>query len=83
MSTLSLKFSRKGQLGHENLENCNEPKLIRALAGLKIAEVSAGGWRSAAVTIEVKTMKCSYPDHHILERLCVFGYIYSSLTYGW
>ncbi|XP_044003761.1 ultraviolet-B receptor UVR8 isoform X2 [Aphidius gifuensis] len=48
----SMGMGTKGQLGHENLENCNEPELIRALAGLKIAKVSAGGWHSAVVTVE-------------------------------
>lgn len=46
-------YGRRGQLGHNELENCDDPKLIEALAGLKIVQISAGGWHSAAVTDQV------------------------------
>jgi len=46
-------YGRRGQLGHNELENCDDPKLIEALAGLKIVQISAGGWHSSAVTDQV------------------------------
>lgn len=48
----SMGMGTRGQLGHGNLENCDEPQLIKALKDLDITRVSAGGWHSAAVTIE-------------------------------
>ena len=46
-------FCRRGQLGHCDLEDCDEPKLVEALAGLKVKQISAGGWHSAVITSEV------------------------------
>jgi len=46
---------RRGQLGHNELENCDNPKLIEALAGLKVVQISAGGWHTAVVTDQVST----------------------------
>lgn len=40
----------RGQLGHNDLENSDEPLLIEALAGLKAVKVAAGGWHSAVIT---------------------------------
>ncbi|XP_074604950.1 nucleoside diphosphate kinase isoform X1 [Brevipalpus obovatus] len=41
----------KGQLGHENLDDCFEQqKEIEALSGLKIMAISAGGWHSLALS---------------------------------
>ncbi|KAJ8686755.1 hypothetical protein QAD02_022549 [Eretmocerus hayati] len=40
----------RGQLGHGDLEDCDEPKLIEAIAGLKVVQISAAGWHSAVVT---------------------------------
>jgi len=40
-------------LGHNDLENYDDPELIEALAGLKVAHISAGGWHSAVVTNQV------------------------------
>ncbi|XP_055683095.1 RCC1 domain-containing protein 1 [Lutzomyia longipalpis] len=40
----------RGQLGHGDLENRTEPELIEALAGIKIIDISAGGWHNAAVS---------------------------------
>lgn len=46
----------RGQLGHGDLEDCDEPKLIEALAGLKVVQISASGWHSAVVTNQVCMM---------------------------
>ncbi|XP_070170523.1 RCC1 domain-containing protein 1 [Polyergus mexicanus] len=46
----SMGMGIRGQLGHDELENCDDPKLIEALAGLKIVQVSAGGWHTAVIT---------------------------------
>ena len=43
----------RGQLGHGDLEDCDEPRLIEALAGLRVTLISAGGWCSAVITNEV------------------------------
>ncbi|XP_059611056.1 uncharacterized protein LOC132257957 [Phlebotomus argentipes] len=40
----------RGQLGHGSLENHTKPELIEALSGIKILDISAGGWHSAAVS---------------------------------
>jgi alpha-tubulin suppressor-like RCC1 family protein len=40
-------------LGHNDLENYDDPELIEALAGLKVVHISAGGWHSAVVTNQV------------------------------
>ncbi|XP_014487466.1 PREDICTED: RCC1 domain-containing protein 1 [Dinoponera quadriceps] len=46
----SMGMGTRGQLGHNDLEDYDNPRLIEALAGLKVAQISAGGWHSAAVT---------------------------------
>ncbi|KYN39490.1 E3 ubiquitin-protein ligase HERC2 [Trachymyrmex septentrionalis] len=46
----SMGMGIRGQLGHNELENCDNPKLIEALAGLKVVQISAGGWHTAVVT---------------------------------
>ncbi|KYQ50218.1 E3 ubiquitin-protein ligase HERC2 [Trachymyrmex zeteki] len=46
----SMGMGIRGQLGHNELENCDNPKLIEALAGLKVVQISAGGWHSAVIT---------------------------------
>ncbi|XP_071556273.1 RCC1 domain-containing protein 1 isoform X2 [Temnothorax nylanderi] len=46
----SMGMGIRGQLGHNDLENCDNPKLIEALAGLKVMQISAGGWHTAVVT---------------------------------
>nr|CAI5850903.1 unnamed protein product [Callosobruchus analis] len=40
----------RGQLGHGTLNDESEPVLVDALAGLKIIQISAGGWHSCAVS---------------------------------
>ncbi|XP_034936896.1 protein RCC2 homolog isoform X2 [Chelonus insularis] len=50
--TLYSMGSGRGQLGHGDLEDCDEPRLIEALAGLNIMKVSAGGWHSGVITSE-------------------------------
>nr|CAH7745531.1 unnamed protein product [Callosobruchus chinensis] len=40
----------RGQLGHGSLNDEPEPVLVEALAGLKIVQISAGGWHSCAVS---------------------------------
>ncbi|KAH0956259.1 hypothetical protein HN011_004911 [Eciton burchellii] len=46
----SMGRGARGQLGHNDLENYDDPELIEALAGLKVVHISAGGWHSAVVT---------------------------------
>lgn len=46
---------RRGQLGHGDLEDCDDPRIIDALAGLKVIQISANGWHSAVVTDQVHT----------------------------
>ncbi|EDV94395.1 GH20910 [Drosophila grimshawi] len=40
----------RGQLGHEALGVQETPRLIDALAGIKITHIAAGGWHSAAIS---------------------------------
>ncbi|XP_058798079.1 RCC1 domain-containing protein 1 [Phymastichus coffea] len=46
----STGMGTRGELGHGDLEDCDEPKLIEALAGLKVIHISTYGWHSAVVT---------------------------------
>lgn len=45
-------FISRGQLGHSCLEDESEPKLIEALAGIKILQIATGGWHSCALSEE-------------------------------
>lgn len=47
---------RRGQLGHSDLEDCDDPRLVEALAGIKVTEISAAGWHSAVVTDQVNIL---------------------------
>lgn len=40
----------RGQLGHGQLDDESSPRLVEAVAGIKIVEIAAGGWHSAAVS---------------------------------
>ncbi|XP_011496917.1 PREDICTED: X-linked retinitis pigmentosa GTPase regulator [Ceratosolen solmsi marchali] len=40
----------RGQLGHGDLEDCDKPKLVEAITGLKIVQISAGGWHNAVIS---------------------------------
>ena len=40
----------RGQLGHGTLTSEETPRLIRALDGLRIIKIAAGGWHSAAIS---------------------------------
>ncbi|XP_022902457.2 RCC1 domain-containing protein 1 isoform X1 [Onthophagus taurus] len=40
----------KGQLGHGDLTNKDNPVLVEALAGIKIDKIAAGGWHSCALS---------------------------------
>ncbi|XP_018321159.1 probable E3 ubiquitin-protein ligase HERC3 isoform X2 [Agrilus planipennis] len=42
----------RGQLGHGNLNDESEPKLVEALAGIKIISVASGGWHSCALSAD-------------------------------
>ncbi|KAF5288642.1 hypothetical protein FQA39_LY15337 [Lamprigera yunnana] len=42
----------RGQLGHGNLEDEYEPKVVEALEGIKIKKIAAGGWHSCAISAE-------------------------------
>ncbi|XP_046418742.1 RCC1 domain-containing protein 1-like [Neodiprion fabricii] len=46
----SMGMGSRGQLGHGDLEDCDNPTIIEALAGLKVVQISAAGWHSAVVT---------------------------------
>ena len=49
--TLSYGGGSKGQLGLETLENVfDEPKIIEALDGIKVMQISSGGWHSLALS---------------------------------
>ncbi|CAH0554472.1 unnamed protein product [Brassicogethes aeneus] len=40
----------RGQLGHGNLDDLENPLLLNALAGIKITQISCGDWHSCAVS---------------------------------
>uniref|UniRef100_A0A1B6LQS4 Uncharacterized protein n=1 Tax=Graphocephala atropunctata TaxID=36148 RepID=A0A1B6LQS4_9HEMI len=42
----------RGQLGHGELEDEEEPRLVEALAGLVVVAVACGGWHSCALTAD-------------------------------
>ncbi|XP_034179215.2 RCC1 domain-containing protein 1 isoform X1 [Osmia lignaria lignaria] len=46
----SMGMGTRGQLGHGDLEDCDNPKLIEALAGIRVVQISAAGSHSAVVT---------------------------------
>ncbi|KAK0183097.1 hypothetical protein PV327_001167 [Microctonus hyperodae] len=46
----SMGIGSRGQLGHGDLEDYNEPKLIEALAGLQVVQIAAAGWHNAVLT---------------------------------
>ncbi|XP_069806153.1 RCC1 domain-containing protein 1 isoform X2 [Dendropsophus ebraccatus] len=41
---------RHGQLGHGDVEDAAEPRIVEALHGVAMREVAAGGWHSGAVS---------------------------------
>lgn len=40
----------RGQLGHGDVEDVVEPKLIENLSGIKIVKIACGGWHSIALS---------------------------------
>ena len=46
---ISWVFSR-GQLGHCDLEPEETPRIVEALAGMKVLQISSGAWHTAAIT---------------------------------
>ncbi|NP_001091192.1 RCC1 domain containing 1 L homeolog [Xenopus laevis] len=42
---------RHGQLGHGDLEDVEEPRIVDALHGVPMREVAAGGWHSASISV--------------------------------
>ncbi|XP_012264946.2 RCC1 domain-containing protein 1 [Athalia rosae] len=46
----SMGMGTRGQLGHGDLEDCDIPQIIEALAGLKVIQIAASGWHTAVVT---------------------------------
>lgn len=46
----SMGTGTRGQLGHDDLEDSDNPRLIEALAGIKVAQISAAGWHTAVIT---------------------------------
>ncbi|XP_017889843.1 RCC1 domain-containing protein 1-like [Ceratina calcarata] len=46
----SMGTGTRGQLGHDDLEDSDDPRLIEALAGIKVVQISAAGWHSAVIT---------------------------------
>ncbi|KAG7189944.1 hypothetical protein KM043_006105 [Ampulex compressa] len=49
-NVFSMGIGTRGQLGHDDLEDQDDPRLVEALAGIKVVQISAGGWHSAVVT---------------------------------
>lgn len=45
-------FYSRGQLGHGTLQMEEEPALVKALDGIKISSIAAGGWHSCALSEE-------------------------------
>lgn len=45
-----MHYFRRGQLGIGTLETEEKPILIEALAGIKIIDIAASGWHSAAIS---------------------------------
>ncbi|XP_063781923.1 RCC1 domain-containing protein 1 isoform X2 [Pseudophryne corroboree] len=41
---------RHGQLGHEDVEDVSEPRIVEALHGVSMGEVAAGGWHTACIS---------------------------------
>lgn len=41
----------RGQLGHGDIKTETVPRLVQSLSGIKISDVSAGAWHTAAVSI--------------------------------
>lgn len=48
----SMGLGTRGQLGHGDLQDSDNPKIIKALAGIKASQIAAAGWHSAVITIE-------------------------------
>lgn len=46
----SMGMGTRGQLGHNDLEDCDNPRIVDALAGIKVTQISAAGWHTAVVT---------------------------------
>ncbi|XP_040267198.1 RCC1 domain-containing protein 1 isoform X2 [Bufo bufo] len=41
---------RHGQLGHGDVEDVSEPRIVEALHGVTMSEVAAGGWHTASIS---------------------------------
>ncbi|XP_014230723.1 probable E3 ubiquitin-protein ligase HERC4 [Trichogramma pretiosum] len=62
----SMGMGTRGQLGHGDLEDCDEPKLIEALAGLKVTQISAKGWHNAVITDQGDLYTWGWNNHNQL-----------------
>ena len=51
INDLCCNFSR-GQLGHGDTQNVDEPKIIEALQGITMVKIAGGGWHSVAISGE-------------------------------
>jgi len=40
----------RGQLGHGELNEEDYPRLLKSLDGIRVIDISAGGWHTAAIT---------------------------------
>ncbi|XP_075431589.1 RCC1 domain-containing protein 1 isoform X1 [Ascaphus truei] len=49
-AVLTWGAGRHGQLGHGDLEDVSEPRVVDALHGMAMSEVAAGGWHSVSVS---------------------------------
>uniref|UniRef100_A0A8C5LZ88 RCC1 domain-containing protein 1 n=1 Tax=Leptobrachium leishanense TaxID=445787 RepID=A0A8C5LZ88_9ANUR len=49
-TVLTWGAGRHGELGHGDLEDVFEPRIVDALNGLHMSEVAAGGWHSACIS---------------------------------
>ncbi|KAG8440609.1 hypothetical protein GDO86_006382 [Hymenochirus boettgeri] len=49
-TVLTWGAGRHGQLGHDELEDVLEPRIVDALNGVGMKEIAAGGWHSASIS---------------------------------
>ncbi|KAM4749021.1 RCC1 domain-containing protein 1 [Rhinophrynus dorsalis] len=49
-TVLTWGSGRHGQLGHGDLEDTLQPRIVEALHGVVMSEIAAGGWHSASIS---------------------------------
>ena len=66
------------------MEDCDEPKLIETLAGLRVISISAGGWHSAVVTDQVNIFTFYFFSQILINALSDDFLFQGDLyTWGW